>query len=80
LEQKIGGVQIEEEMLSGPSSARSVTTRSNRAEQSIADRSKVATYTERLKIESCIPKLPPSETELLADDVGDRLAKLEQDY
>lgn len=56
-----------------------VTMRANRAEQSIGDRSKVATF-ERLKDRVMHSEaVSQAESELLGDDFGDRLAKLERE-
>ena len=56
-----------------------VANRANRPQQSIGDRSKIATF-ERLK-ERVLQSESASqaETELLSDDIGDRLAKLDRE-
>ncbi len=56
-----------------------VSKRACRAEQAIGDRSKVATF-DRLKERVMHSEaVSQAETELLADDVGDKLAKLERE-
>ena len=56
-----------------------VASRANRAEQSIGDRSKAATF-ERLKERVMHSEaVSQAETELLADDAGDKLVKLERE-
>lgn len=79
LEQKLAEAKSKKEMLLARHRRSLVATRANRAEQSIGDRSKVATF-ERLKDRVLHSEAASqAETELLADDVGDRLAKLEQE-
>jgi phage shock protein A len=79
LEQKLAEAKSKKEMLIARHRRSLVTARANRAEQSIGDRSKVATF-ERLKERVMHSEAATqAESELLADDVGDRLAKLERD-
>jgi phage shock protein A len=79
LEQKLAEAKSKKEMLLARHRRSHVTSRANRAEQSIGDRSKSATF-ERLKDRVMHSEaVSQAETELLTDDVGDRLAKLEQE-
>jgi phage shock protein A len=79
LEQKLAEAKSKKEMLLARHRRSFVATRANRAEQSIGDRSKTATF-ERLRDRVMHSEaVSQAETELLADDVGDRLAKLEQE-
>jgi phage shock protein A len=79
LEQKLAEAKSKKEMLLARHRRSLVTTRANRAEQSIGDRSKAATF-ERLRERVLHSEaVSQAEAELLADDVGDRLAKLERD-
>jgi phage shock protein A len=79
LDQKLAEAKSKKEMLLARHRRSHVTTRANRAEQSIRDRSKAATF-ERLKDRVMHSEaVSQAETELLADDLGDRLAKLERE-
>jgi phage shock protein A len=79
LEQKLAEAKSKKEMLIARHRRSLVTARANRAEQSIGDRSKTATF-ERLKERVMHSEAATqAETELLADDLGERLAKLERD-
>ena len=79
LEQKLAEAKSKKEMLLARHRRSLVTSRANRAEQSIGDRSKAATF-ERLKERVMHSEaVSHAETELLMDDVGDKLAKLEQE-
>jgi phage shock protein A len=79
LEQKLAEAKSKKEMLLARHRRSLVTSRANRAEQSIGDRSKAATF-ERLKERVMHSEAASqAESELLTDDVGDRLAKLEQE-
>jgi phage shock protein A len=79
LEQKLAEAKSKKEMLLARHRRSLVTARATRAEQSIGDRSKVATF-ERLKDRVMHSEAASqAETELLADDVGDKLAKMEQE-
>jgi phage shock protein A len=79
LEQKLAEAKSKKEMLLARHRRSLVTSRANRAEQFIGDRSKAATF-ERLKERVMHSEaVSHAETELLMDDVGDRLAKLEQE-
>jgi phage shock protein A len=79
LERKLAEAKSKKEMLLARHRRSHVTSRANRAEQSIGDRSKAATF-ERLKDRVMHSEAASqAETELLTDDVGDRLAKLEQE-
>jgi phage shock protein A len=79
LEQKLAEAKSKKEMLLARHRRSLVATRANRAEQSIGDRSKVATF-ERLKDRVMHSEAAThAETELLADNIGERLEKLEQE-
>jgi phage shock protein A len=79
LEQKLAEAKSKKEMLLARHRRSLVASRANRAEQSIGDRSKVATF-ERLKERVMHSEaVSQAETELLADDVGDKLVKLERE-
>jgi phage shock protein A len=79
LEQKLAEAKSKKEMLLARHRRSLVTSRANRAEQSIGDRSKASTF-ERLKDRVMHSEaVSQAETELLTDDVGDRLAKMEQE-
>ena len=79
LEQKLAEAKSKKEMLLARHRRSLVTSRANHAEQSIGDRSKAATF-ERLKERVMHSEaVSHAETELLMDDVGDKLAKLEQE-
>ena len=79
LEQKLAEAKSKKEMLLARHRRSLVTSRANRAEQFIGDSSKAATF-ERLKERVMHSEaVSHAETELLMDDVGDRLAKLEQE-
>jgi phage shock protein A len=79
LEQKLADAKSKKEMLLARHRRSLVMRRANRAEQSIGDHSKAATF-ERLKEKVMHSEaVSKAETALLADDIDDRLAKLEQD-
>jgi phage shock protein A len=79
LEQKLAEAKSKKEVLLARHRRSLVASRANRAEQSIGDRSKVATF-ERLKERVMHSEaVSQAETELLADDVGDKLVKLERE-
>ena len=79
LEQKLAEAKSKKEMLLARHRRSLVTNRANRAQQSIGDRSKVATF-ERLKDKVMLNEAASqAETELLSDDVGDKLAQLERE-
>jgi phage shock protein A len=79
LEQKLAEAKSKKEMLLARHRRSLVASRANRAEQSIGDRSKVATF-ERLKERVMHSEtVSQAETELLADEVGDKLVKLERE-
>lgn len=79
LEQKLAEAKSKKEMLLARHRRSLVTNRANRAQQSIGDRSKVATF-ERLKDKVMLTEAASqAETELLSDDAGDKLAQLERE-
>jgi len=79
LEQKLAEAKSKKEMLLARHRRSLVTMRANRAKQSIGDRSHVATF-ERLKDRVMHSEAASqAETDLLTDDVGDRLEKLERE-
>ena len=79
LDQKLAEAKSKKEMLLARHRRSLVSKRANRAEQAIGDRSKVATF-DRLKERVMHSEaVSQAETELLVDDVGDRLAKLERE-
>jgi len=79
LEQKLAEAKSKKEMLLARHRRSLVTSRANRAEQSIGDRSKAATFEHLKERVMHSEAVSHAETELLMDDVGDRLAKLEQE-
>jgi phage shock protein A len=79
LEQKLAEAKSKKEMLLARHRRSLVTSRANRAEQSIGDRSKAATFEHLKERVMHSEAVSHAETELLTDDVGDRLAKLEQE-
>jgi phage shock protein A len=79
LEQKLAEAKSKKEMLLARHRRSLVTNRANRAQQSIGDRSKVATF-ERLREKVMASEAASqAETELLTDDVGDQLTRLERE-
>lgn len=79
LEQKLAEAKSKKEMLLARHRRSLVTNRANRAQQSIGDRSKVATF-ERLKEKVMQTEAASqAETDLLTDDVGDQLARLDRE-
>jgi phage shock protein A len=79
LEQKLGEAKSKKDMLIARHRRSLVTSRANRAQQSIGDRSKAATF-ERLKERVMLSEAASqAETELLSDDLGDRLARLDRE-
>jgi len=79
LEQKLAEAKSKKEMLLARHRRSLVTNRANRAQQSIGDRSKVATF-ERLKEKVMQTEAASqAETDLLSDDVGDQLARLDRE-
>ena len=79
LEQKLAEAKSKKEMLLARHRRSLVTNRANRAQQSIGDRSKAATF-ERLKDKVMLNEAASqAETELLSDDAGDKLAQLERE-
>ena len=79
LEQKLAEAKSKKEMLLARHRRSLVTSRANRAEQSIGDRSKAATFEHLKERVMHSEAVSQAETELLTDDAGDRLAKLEQE-
>ena len=79
LEQKLAEAKSKKDMLLARHRRSIVTQRANRAQQAIGDRSKTATF-ERLKDRVMHSEAAShAETELLSDDVGEKLAKLERE-
>jgi len=79
LEQKLAEAKSKKDMLLARHRRSMVTQRANRAQQAIGDRSKTATF-ERLKDRVMHSEAAShAETELLSDDVGGKLAKLERE-
>jgi phage shock protein A len=79
LDQKLVEAKSKKEMLLARHRRSLVSKRASRAEQSIGDRSKAATF-ERLKERVMHSEAASqAETELLADDLGDKLATLERE-
>jgi phage shock protein A len=79
LDQKLVEAKSKKEMLLARHRRSLVSKRASRAEQSIGDRSKAATF-ERLKERVMHSEATSqAETELLADDLGDKLATLERE-
>jgi len=79
LEQKLAEAKSKKDMLLARHRRSMVTQRANRAQQAIGDRSKTATF-ERLKDRVMHSEAAShAETELLSDDVGEKLAKLERE-
>jgi len=79
LEQKLAEANSKKEMLIARHRRSLVTSRANRAQQSIGDRSKLATF-ERLKERVMQSEVASqAEAELLSDDIGDRLEKLDRE-
>ena len=79
LDQKLAEAKSKKEMLIARHRRSLVASRANRAEQAIGDRSKIATF-DRLKDKVMHSEAASqAETELLADDLGDKLAKMERE-
>ena len=79
LEQKLAEAKSKKDMLLARHRRSMVTRRANRAQQAMGDRSKTATF-ERLKDRVMHSEAAShAETELLSDDVGEKLAKLEHE-
>ena len=79
LEQKLAEAKSKKDMLLARHRRSMVTRRANRAQQAMGDRSKTATF-ERLKDRVMHSEAAShAETELLSDDVGEKLAKLERE-
>lgn len=79
LEQKLGEAKSKKDMLIARHRRSLVTNRANRAHQSIGDRSKAATF-DRLKERVMLSEAASqAETELLSDDLGDQLARLDRE-
>jgi phage shock protein A len=79
LDQKLAETRSKKDMLIARHRRSLVASRANRAEQSIGDRSKSATF-DRLNDKVMHSEaVSQAETEILADDLGDKLAKMERD-
>jgi phage shock protein A len=79
LEQKLGEAKSKKDMLIARHRRSLVTSRANRAQHSIGDRSKSATF-ERLKERVMLSEAASqAETEFLSDEVGDQLARLDRE-
>jgi phage shock protein A len=79
LDQKLAEAKSKKEMLLARHRRSLVSKRANQAEQSIGDRSKVATFDRLRERVMHSEAASQAETELLADDLGDKLAKLERE-
>jgi phage shock protein A len=79
LDQKLTEAKSKKEMLIARHRRSFVASRANRAEQAIGDRSKIATF-DRLKDKVLLSEaVSQAETEMLAEDLGDKLAKMERE-
>ncbi len=79
LEQKLGEAKSKKDMLLARHRRSLVANRANRAHQNIGDRSKAATF-DRLKERVMVSEAASqAETELLSDDLGDQLARLDRE-
>lgn len=77
LEHKLAEAQSKREMLLARHRRSLVASRANHADQAIGDRSKVATFNRLQERVLHAEAVSQAEAELLADDLSDRLTKLE---
>jgi phage shock protein A len=79
LDQKLAEAKSKKEMLIARHRRSLVASRANRAEQSIGDRSKIATFDRLNEKVMHSEAASQAEAELLADDLGDQLIKMERE-
>lgn len=79
LDQKLAEAQSKREMLLARHRRSLVASRANQAQQAIGDRSKVATFDRMKEKVLHAEAVSQAETELLSDDVTDKLVRLERE-